>query len=262
MKKLSLIFASWLALLLALPTTLYADIRFGVAAEPYPPFTFKDTSGNWVGWEIDVMKALCEKLTEKCQVVDVSWEGIIPALKAEQFDVILASMAITEKRKAVLNFSDFYYNSSPQLAAVKNTPAFHDANELKGKLVGVQGASIHAAYAEKHFASVGAVIKTYAKQDDAVADLAAGRIDYVMADALALDAFLQSPPGACCAIAGAVAPDADLFGPGVGLGLRKEDTALLQRLNSALAELVKTKALVGITQKWHLDNKIILPSAQ
>ena len=58
------------------------------------------------------------------------------------------------------------------------------------------------------------------------------------------------------------APDADLFGPGVGLGLRKEDAALLQRLNGALAELVKAKALVGITQKWHLDNKIILPSAQ
>ena len=68
MKKLSLIFASWLALLLAFPTALYADIRFGVAAEPYPPFTFKDTSGNWVGWEIDVMKALCAKLAEKCQV--------------------------------------------------------------------------------------------------------------------------------------------------------------------------------------------------
>ncbi|HEY4995980.1 MAG TPA: transporter substrate-binding domain-containing protein [Aestuariivirga sp.] len=262
MRKFTLLFASWLALLLALPTTLYADIRFGVAAEPYPPFTFKDASGNWVGWEIDFMKALCEKLAEKCQAVEVSWEGIIPALNAGHFDVILASMAITEKRKAVLNFSDVYYNSSPQLAAAKNTPAYHDAHDLSGKRVGVQGASIHAAYAEKHFASAGAVIKTYAKQDDAVADLAAGRIDYVMADALALDAFLQTPSGACCTIVGAVAPDPDLFGPGVGLGLRKDDTALLKRLNGALAELVKSNALETITQKWHLENKIILPSAQ
>ena len=61
---------------------------------------------------------------------------------------------------------------------------------------------------------------------------------------------------------GAVALDPDLFGPGVGLGLRKEDTALLKRLNGALAELVKAKALGTITQKWHLENKIILPSAQ
>jgi polar amino acid transport system substrate-binding protein len=262
MKKIALFFLSWLALLFVVPTTLYADIRFGVAAEPYPPFTFKDTSGNWVGWEIDLMKALCAKLSEKCQVVDVSWEGIIPALKAGQFDVILASMAITEKRKAVLNFSDVYYNSSPQLAAAKNTPAFHGPADLAGKRVGVQGASIHAAYAAKHFATAGAVIKTYAKQDDAVADLAAGRIDYVMADALALDAFLQTASGACCKIVGSVALDADLFGPGVGLGLRKEDTALLQRLNGALAELVKAKALEAITTKWHLENKIILPSAQ
>ena len=262
MKRFLLFFVTWLALLLTLPTTLYADIRFGVAAEPYPPFTFKDKSGNWVGWEIDVMKALCDKLAEKCQVVDVSWEGIIPALKAGQFDVILASMAITEKRSAVLNFSNVYYNSTPQLAAAKNTPAYHSAADLAGKRVGVQGASIHAAYAEKHFASAGAVIKTYAKQDDAVADLAAGRIDYVMADALALDAFLQTPTGSCCAIVGAVALDPDLFGPGVGLGLRKEDTALLQRLNTALAELVKAKTLDGITEKWHLTGKIILPVAQ
>ncbi|MEO9167574.1 MAG: transporter substrate-binding domain-containing protein [Aestuariivirga sp.] len=251
-----------MAFLLTLPTTLYADIRFGVAAEPYPPFTFKDTSGNWVGWEIDMMKALCEKLAEKCQVVAVSWEGIIPALKAKQFDVILASMAITEKRKEVLNFSDVYYNSSPQLAAAKNTPVYHEPSDLKGKRVGVQGASIHAAYAEKYFASAGAVIKTYAKQDDAVADLAAGRIDYVMADALALDAFLQTPQGLCCAIVGSVTPDSDLFGPGVGLGLRKEDTALLARLNGALSELVKDKTLVAITEKWHLTGKIILLAAQ
>ena len=57
-----------------------ADIKFGVAAEPYAPYSSKDASGKWVGWEIDLMNALCAQMNEKCQLVEVAWDGIIPAL--------------------------------------------------------------------------------------------------------------------------------------------------------------------------------------
>ena len=249
----------FIAVMVLWPALALADIRFGVAAEPYPPFTYKDPSGNWVGWEIDVMNALCAKLNEKCSVVDVAWEGMIPALKAEKFDVVLASMAITEKRRAVIDFSNVYYNSSAQLASGKTQPAYRVREDLSGKRIAVQAASIHAAYAEKYFAPVGAVVKTYGKQDEVVSDLAAGRVDYVLADALALDAFLQSPSGACCAVAGTVAVDAELFGPGVGLGMRKQDAALKQRLNGAILDLIANGTLAAITETWHLSGKIALP---
>ncbi len=61
-------------------------VRFGVAAEPYPPFSSKDASGKWVGFEIDLMDAVCAEMKAKCSIVEVAWDGIIPALQASKFD--------------------------------------------------------------------------------------------------------------------------------------------------------------------------------
>jgi polar amino acid transport system substrate-binding protein len=60
-------------------TPALADLKIGVAAEPYPPFTAKDASGKWVGWEIDLVDALCAEMKEKCEIVETAWDGIIPA---------------------------------------------------------------------------------------------------------------------------------------------------------------------------------------
>jgi len=237
-----------------------AEIRFGVSAEPYPPFTSKDATGAWVGWEIDFMKALCAQIKETCSVVDVSWEGIIPALNARKFDAILASMSITEKRRAVIEFSSMYYNSAAALAGAKDQPAYKQANDLKGKNVGVQAATIHQVYGQKYFAPAGAMIKTYAKQDEGLADLASGRLDYFFGDALALDDFLQSPQGSCCRDAGVVANDPEVFGVGVGLGLRKDDVALREKMNDGIKTMVTNGELARISDHWHLTGKIILPS--
>ena len=62
----------------------YADLKMGVAAEPYAPFTSKDASGVWVGWEVDFMNALCAEIGEKCTIEEVAWDGIIPALTVEE----------------------------------------------------------------------------------------------------------------------------------------------------------------------------------
>jgi len=75
-----------------------ADLKFGIAAEPYPPFESKDATGKWIGWEIDLMDAVCKQLKEKCEIVEVAWDGIIPALTSKQIDVIWSSMSITPVR--------------------------------------------------------------------------------------------------------------------------------------------------------------------
>ena len=91
---------------------------------------------------------------------------------------------------------------------------------------------MHAAYAKKHFAEA-AEIKEYQTQDEANQDLAAGRVDAVQADSIALDAFLKSDQGkACCDLKGMVAEDLEILGPGVGAGLRKDDTALKDKINA------------------------------
>ena len=70
-------------------------VRVGIAAEPYPPFTTPDASGNWSGWEIEIMEAICEEAKLDCVVTPTAWDGIIPALMSKKIDMIIGSMSIT-----------------------------------------------------------------------------------------------------------------------------------------------------------------------
>ena len=97
-----------------------AEVRFGIMNEAYPPFFTKDASGKWVGWEIELMDAVCAEMKETCSVVDMSWDGLIPGLEAKKFDVIWSSMSITDERKKTIDFTDKYYNTPSKLIGAKD----------------------------------------------------------------------------------------------------------------------------------------------
>lgn len=238
-----------------------ADVKFGVAAEPYPPFTAKNASGQWEGWEVDLMDAVCAEMRETCSIVEVAWDGIIPALESEKFDAIMASMAITDKRKKVINFSDYYYGGAAALIGQKNGDMDITPQHLSGKLIGVQQATVNEAYVEKYFVPAGAKLKSYPTEDEMHADLVAGRVEYGLSNALALDAFLLTDEGkACCEDKGSVPNDPEVLGNKVGFGLRKGSTQLELQLNAAIAALAKSGKLAQISDKWKLTGKISLPA--
>lgn len=238
-----------------------ADLKFGVAAEPYAPFTSKDASGKWVGWEIDLMDAVCAKMNEKCELVEVAWDGIIPALTAKQIDIIWSSMSITAERKKQIEFSTFYYRTPSAVIGTKNGDMDITPAHLKGKTLGVQVATTHQRYAQKYFAAAGADVKNYQTQDEANNDLAAGRLDYVQADSSALKDFLNTDQGsACCEYKGLAPQDVEVLGEGVGGGIRKEDTELKAKLDAAITDLAKAGEIQKITDKYEkLKGEIILP---
>ena len=223
----------------AMTTIAHAEqVRIGITAEPYPPFASRDASGKWVGWEIEIVDALCTEAKLDCVLTPVAWEGIIPALTSGKIDLIAASMSITDERKKVISFSDRYYKTPTMIVGAKGVVMTASAEGLKGKVVGVQVSTIHEDYVVKHFASALDDIKVYQTEDEAHQDLAAGRIDAVQADAIALEAFLASKAGReCCEAKGNVADDPEILGEGAGLGFRKEDNELREKFNAALARI-------------------------
>lgn len=235
-------------------------IKFGVAAEPYPPFSSKDSSGKWVGWEMELMDAVCAQMNEKCELVEVAWDGIIPALTSKQIDVIWSSMSITDERKKTIDFSDMYYDTATAIIGPKNGDLDISPEHLKGKTIGVQVSTTHANYVDKYFGA-GSTVKSYQTQDEANQDLAAGRLDYVQADALALAAFLKTEQGmACCEKKADVPPDASILGFGVGGGIRKEDTALKDKINAAIHALAASGGIDKITANYpELQGGLVTP---
>ena len=173
-----------------------------MAPEPYPPFASADASGNWVGWEVELIDAVCTEAKLDCAITPTAWDGIIPALTTKKIDVIWNSMSITDERKKTIDFSDKYYNTPTAIIGAKDQKFGATPEDLKGKVIGVQVSTVHSAYAKKHFTEA-AEIKEYQTQDEANQDLAAGRIDATQADAIALDAFLKTDQGkACCDLKG------------------------------------------------------------
>lgn len=236
--------------LLAAPVAAQ-EVKVGIAAEPYPPFTSPDAAGNWVGWEVDIINAVCTAAEMQCVITPVAWDGIIPALTAGQIDAIMNSMTITDERLKTIDFSDKYYNTPAVVAVAKGSGIAATPEGLAGKIIGVQVATIHEAYVNKHFAGTAAEVKVYQTQDEANQDLSAGRIDATQADSIALDAFIASEAGAaCCEIAGAVADDPEVLGLGVGAGLRKGEDELKAKFNAGIAKIREDGTYDAITAKY------------
>ena len=245
MKKLLLTTA-----LIALGSAAAADtVRVGIAAEPYPPFAAPDAAGNWVGWEVDMIGAVCAAAELTCEITPTAWDGIIPALLAGRIDAIMASMSITEDRLQTIAFSDPYYNTPTVIVGQRDIQMDATPEGLAGHVLGVQVSTIHQTYAQAYFEGA-TELRAYQTQDEANQDLAAGRIDATQADSLALDEFLATDAGACCEVKGVVAMDEAILGSGVGVGLRQGEDALREAFNRGIAAILENGTYDEITARY------------
>lgn len=250
MRIRTLLAAGLVAFGLAATGATAEQVKVGIAAEPYPPFMSPDAAGNWTGWEIEIINAVCKAAELDCVITPVAWDGIIPSLTSKQIDVIMASMTITEERLKTVDFSDKYYNTPAVIVAAKSSDIQPTPESLAGKIVGVQASTIHQAYAQAHFTDA-AEVRVYQTQDEANQDLISGRIDAVQADSIAMDEFVKSEAGsACCEIKGAVADDPAILGAGVGAAVRKGDDALREKLNAGIAKILADGTYEEITKKY------------
>lgn len=225
------------------------QVKIGIAAEPYPPFASPDAAGNWVGWEVEIIGAVCAAAELDCAITPVAWDGIIPSLTGQQIDAIMASMSITEERMQTIDFTDPYYDTPTVIVADKALDLAPTPEGLQGKVLGVQASTIHQAYAQEYFAD-GTEIRIYQTQDEANQDLVAGRIDATQADSIAMADFVATEAGACCEIKGTVAPDTSILGLGVGAGVRKGDDALREALNAGIARILEDGTHAEITARY------------
>jgi len=80
----------------------------------YPPYNFVAADGSLQGFDVDFAKAVCGKINAECEIVKQDWDGIIPALLAKKYDVIIASMAIRPERAEKVDFTIPYYMAPDQ----------------------------------------------------------------------------------------------------------------------------------------------------
>jgi polar amino acid transport system substrate-binding protein len=212
----------------------------------YPPFEFVDASGTIQGFDIDITKALCVEMKAECSFVSVDWDGIIPALQAKKFDMIVSSMSITPEREKLVDFSNKYYNTPPAIAVPKDS-TITDVAGLKGKTIGAQTSTTHSNYAEKHLADT--ELKLYPTADEYKLDISSGRIDAVIDDVVVLSEWVKSDAGSCCKILTTLPVDKEINGEGAGIAVRKGDP-LKEKLNAAIAAIRASGEYKKIQDKY------------
>ena len=228
------------------------NIKIGTEGA-YPPWNSKDAAGNLIGFEVELANELCKIMKHNCTIVEQDWDGMIPALVSRKFDAIMAGMSITDERKKTINFSQGYADEVASLAVMKGSKneglktlsAINltdiSADEqatldtltkaFKGKTIGVQTATIHQNFLDSGL--MGKVkVRTYKTQDEVNLDLAAGRIDAALAAAVAFTDYAEKS-GKAVVLTGPTFAGGD-FGNGVGVGIRKGDSELINDFNAAI----------------------------
>ena len=211
----------------------WTSVRIGMDAT-YPPFESVDPQGKIVGFEVDYANALCAKMHVTCTFQNQDWDGIIPALLGGKFDAVVSSMNETPARAKRVLFSDVYYATPPVWVTTKANKSDDIAPAaLKGKAIGTQSSTTFANYLEKFYK--GFEVKLYPGGDEPLADLANGRLDYVVLDLLVSEKFMEKNPD-CCRIISEIPRDPEVFGPGVGVAVRPDDADLIAMFNKAIKE--------------------------
>jgi lysine-arginine-ornithine-binding protein len=224
----------------------------------YPPFNFFDSAGAVKGFDIDIGNALCEKMKVKCDWVTTDWDGIIPALNANKFDTIIASMAITNARREAVSFSKPYYFNAARFIATKDLKLKGGMpKDMKGLKVGTQSGTGESKILDRYFPDT--EVKRYPKLDDALLDLNTGRIDAVLASQFVLGSWLKKDEGACCDFIGkSFVLDEN---EGTGIAVRKADGKLLKALNDAIDGIVADGTYNKI-RKQYFTFDIMTPPAK
>lgn len=206
-------------------------VRVGVEGN-YPPFSRLGPDGKLSGFDIDIALAVCQKMGAECVLVQQEWDGMMPALAARKFDMIVASMTISEERRKAADFSDPYYDVPSRWVAKAGRLKDHEPATLKGQRIIVLRNSPRAKHvAEKYKDSPVLLVN---KETDVYLELAAGRGDIGFGSSVvSSEAFLKKPEGRGFAQVGPTVR-LDGGGGGVGIAFRKGDAVLRDKVNAAL----------------------------
>ncbi|MBS3650479.1 amino acid ABC transporter substrate-binding protein [Pseudaminobacter sp. 19-2017] len=207
-----------------------------------PPFEFKGESGNFEGFEVDIVTEAAKRLGMNVDIQGLDFQPLFAATSSGRIDVAISSITITQERLGSQSFTQPYYDSDMGIAAKKDGEVKSLA-DLKGKIVGVLSGSTGDKWSKEHQSEQGfAEIKGYNTQQEVLLDLSAGRIDGVVSDVPGMGyAFTK--------MQGLAVVDRIKTGEQYGLMMTKNHP-LLGKINDALTEMKKDGTLAAIHKKW------------
>lgn len=252
----------WLSCLLLFFVSLFSvsafseekPLRWAADTESGYPFVFFDPQdqSKLMGFEYDIITEIAKKLNRPHQFVQNAWDGLIPGLDRDQYDVVINGLEITEDRQKEILFSEPYFVTYEQLVVRREENGITQLEHCRGKKVGTLKLSV----AERILQQDPQIqILSYESESNAFEDLRNKRLDAVLLDAPIAQYYAQ--PDAKLKLVGA--PIGELR---YGIGLRKQDQELKKQIDRILADLRSQGRLREIYERWGLWNPLMANAFQ
>ena len=220
------------------------SISWGGDAEGGAPYEFQDPANpdRLIGFEVDIVQAIGRRLGRSTRFVQNQWDGLIPGLNRGNYRMVVSGLEITPDRALIISFSRPYYVTHEQLVVRDEESRIHTLDDCSGMKVGTLKASLAQRILEER---KDLQVLSYDGQINAYEDLLNGRLDAVLMDHIIALYNVAALHGL------------RMTGPPVGrieygIGVRREDAALLNEINGALAQMIASGELKEILEDWNL----------
>ena len=224
-------------------------LRWGGDSEGGFPYMFPNPENpqELIGFEVDIVNAIAEKMGRKPVFVNNAWDNLIPGLNRKLYDIAINGLEVTPEHEEMVSFSMPYYKTFLQLAVRRNDKDIKSLQDTKGKIVG----TLKESYAQIVLEELGDVkIRTYIVESNTYEDLENGRLDAALFDApIAL-------------YSAGFNPEIKFVGDPIGeltyaIAIRKNDPKMLAEINKILIELRDSGKLREIYDRWNLWSPVM-----
>lgn len=206
----------------------------------FRPFNYYDVNNQLTGFDVEIGKALAQKMGMEPKPIATPWQGLINGLKSNRYDAIIGSMAITDDRLKEVDFSDPYYITGGQVFVKKGSPIRSVDDLTKDTKIGVTISTTYETRARQFSSN----IYTYDSDITALRDLDNGRLDAVITDRFVGEQAIKESGLNIEPVGGL------LFEEKAGIAVRKGDSQLLEKINKALKAIKDDGTYLQISQKY------------
>ncbi len=211
----------------------------------YEPFESIDASGNYVGFDMELIKMIADEMKMELKLQNIGWDGIIPGLINGNFDCLISAMTITDERQKQINFSDPYFTIKQVMVVKEDNDQIKSPSDLIGKTVTVQNGTTGDLYASE---IKDVKMKRFDTNPQAVQELLNNNADAAVMDDLVASKAISKTTGL------KMVDISDAVVENYGIGVKKENTELLEKINKALETLRNNGKLAELEQKYKSGN--------
>lgn len=218
-------------------------LKVGTSAD-FPPFEFQDEkTGAYLGFDLDLIRAIGDAIGMDVQIVNTGWDGLIPGLITGNYDCIASAMTITDERLKAVNFSDPYFSAGQVVVTMAKDTAIKSVADLEGKKISVQIGTTGDLVASD---IKGATVKRFNLAPDAIQEVRNGAshaciIDLAVAAEIARE-YKDIKYGAPFTM--------EYY----GIAISRSNAALLKKINRGLAMVKASGKYDEIYDRWFGSN--------